>query len=129
MSANKSRHLLPMSSIIFKSSPDLRSPLLPTNPTLVDLHEAQDTSITALPMTSSIKPRTKESIWSRIVSKITGLFGGKAKESEVGAEREMEIGSPTDFKHEWTGFGDLRLLVKKRVDEDEWEDVEDGRRV
>jgi hypothetical protein len=124
MSTNESRHLLPMSSMIFKSSPDLRSPL-PINPTLVDIRKAQDTSITALPMTTSITAKEKKSLWSRIVDKVKGLLGSKEKEINDEDDGEMEIGSPTDFKHERTGgIGSLRSPVKQRASgESEWEDV------
>jgi hypothetical protein len=121
MSANDSRHLLPVSSVIFKSSPDLRSPL-PTISTLVDLREAQDTSITALPMNISTTSKPKAGIWSRIVSKIKDIFTGKKGEEEgEEGDREMEIGSPMDFEHERTGGTEpLRTRVSE---ESEWEDV------
>jgi hypothetical protein len=107
-----------MSSMIFKSSPDLRSPLL-TSPTIVNLHEAEDASITALPMT--ITTKHKESLWSRIVSKIKDVFGRMGKGNN--GEEEMEVGGPTDFKHGRTGeMGGLRTRVSG---ESEWDDLED----
>ncbi|KAH4386277.1 hypothetical protein HBH94_038040 [Parastagonospora nodorum] len=38
-----------MNSMVFKSSPNLRNEL-PSNPTLVNIRDAADTSVTALPM-------------------------------------------------------------------------------
>lgn len=110
-----------MSSMLFDSAPNLHHNTLPTNPTLVNLQDAVDTSITALP---TLPPKTiarKESIWHRFFGKIKGVFGKREKKKgkkDVGGEKEMEIGGPYGFQHLKTG-GALGL----RGGEEEWEDM------
>jgi hypothetical protein len=115
-----SRNFLPLNSMLFKSTPDLRS--LPTDPTLVDLRDAADTSVTALP---APQPPAK-STWQRVVAKLKEVFGagtgeGDAKEHTGRVRRgEMQIGGPTDFKHHVTG-GAQPLRTRKEEEEDEVE--------
>ncbi|KAH4876849.1 hypothetical protein HBH58_098610, partial [Parastagonospora nodorum] len=110
MPINDSRHLLPMNSMVFKSSPNLRNEL-PSNPTLVNIRDAADTSVTALPMPATALEdqvvERKMGWWSRMVARIKGCF---KKKEEGGEERtELNIGGPTDFQHTWTaGIGPLR---------------------
>jgi len=122
MPPNDSRHLLPMNSMVFKSSPNLRHQL-PANPTLVNIHDAANTSVTALPMPPTaddqvVEVERKKGFWSRLVEKIKGCF--RKEES-----RGLDIGGPTGFQHTWTaGIGPLRT-----AGEEEWEDVDDGKAV
>lgn len=64
------------------------------------------------------------------MAKIKVIFGSKDKEQHE-EQRELEIGSPTDFEHHTTGgFGPLRTPVKQRVsEEDDWEDLEATRSI
>ncbi|KAF1921960.1 hypothetical protein BDU57DRAFT_68056 [Ampelomyces quisqualis] len=130
MPYNESRHHFPMSSMLFDSSPNLRVPL-PTNTTLVNVREAADTSITALPAPRPIEDeriKHKPSLWHRLVAKIKGVFGRKeekARTQQNGVERRgLVIGGPTDFQHLRTG-GPRPLMGGGlgEVEEDEWEDM------
>jgi hypothetical protein len=96
MVSNASRHHLPLNSMLFKSTPNLRDPApLPTNPTLVNLHDAADTGVTALPMQPVGQPKErKPTVWKRAVAKAKKLFGRKKK---------LQIGGPTNFQHHSTG--------------------------
>ncbi|KAH3917348.1 hypothetical protein HBI56_118980 [Parastagonospora nodorum] len=129
MPINDSRHLLPMNSMVFKSSPNLRNEL-PSNPTLVNIRDAADTSVTALPMPATALEdqvvERKMGWWSRMVARIKGCF---KKKEEGGEERtELNIGGPTDFQHTWTaGIGPLRTTGVG--EEGEWEDVDEGKGV
>jgi hypothetical protein len=100
---NTSRNFLPLNSMLFTSTPNLRS--LPSNPTLVNLRDAADTSVTALPTGKKPSP----SIWQRVLVKIKEVFG-----KEDGG-RELQIGEPTDFKHHGTGGAQpLRTIGRRR---------------
>jgi hypothetical protein len=106
MRANDSHHLLPMNSMLFTSYANLRSPLHVGNPTLVDMREAADMNVTALPAPSPTKER-KPSAWRRMLAKIKGVFGGKNDEEvkvkeDLGKVEELVIGGPTDFEHRET---------------------------
>jgi hypothetical protein len=93
--------------MLFKSSPELRSHP-PSHTTLVDVHDAADTSITALP-TSPATMQTKQpaSFWQRILARIKEILVGKKEEKGAGGVdvggKEMKIGEPTGFQHHVTG--------------------------
>jgi len=130
MTHRESRHHLPLNSMLFESTADLRAPL-PANVTLVNLQEAADTSITALPTLPAPEPAVrKASLWARMIARIKQTLGIK-KKAAVTVEREMDIGSPTGFQHHGTGSGKpLRAPVEdgrgkvEVVEEEEWEDVD-----
>jgi hypothetical protein len=132
MRPNDSSHLLPVSSMLFNSSPNLRTPL-PTNSTLVDIREAADTSVTALP-TAPTPTQHKPSVWRRMLAKIKAAFESKDKVDEEKKDqseaKELQISGPTDFHHRLTGGAQpLRFGEIARVEEEsEWEDVEDTKR-
>jgi hypothetical protein len=139
MSPNDSRYLLPMNSLLFKSSLDLGKQL-PTSPTLVDIRDAADTSVTALPMSppapENKAAEPKKGLWHRMVAKIKTVFGGKDNMDESTQEehKELLIGTPTDFQHHITGgFGTLRTPTtpdRPRTSEDaKWEDMGGARRI
>jgi hypothetical protein len=116
---NNSRNFLPLNSMLFKSTPDLRSQ--PTNPTLVNLRDAADTSVTALP---APQPPTK-SIWQRVVDKIKSVLGthGEGDSEQDGGRApkgEMQIGGPTDFKHHTTGGAQPLRTMREGEVEREW---------
>jgi hypothetical protein len=106
--------------MLFRSSPNLHSPL-PTNQTLVNIHEAADTTITALPApyTTNTAQR-KISAWDWLLAKVKELLMGRK-------EAELQIGGPTDFQHHETGGAEpLRSRgVNGGQWESEWEEVED----
>ncbi|KAH7084950.1 hypothetical protein BKA63DRAFT_597695 [Paraphoma chrysanthemicola] len=79
MAPNDSRHFLPMSSLIFTSSPNLRNTnTLPMNPTLVNLNDAADMSVTALPEPRNAKTdETREE--KKNCMKTEKNMGGKTK--------------------------------------------------
>ena len=133
MAPNDSRHHLPVNSMLFESSVNLRS-LLPANPTLVNIREAADTTITALPAPATTVAQNpterKPSIWRQLVAKIKKALGGSKKEVATTEEKELDIGRPTDFQHHVTGGAEpLRTPMaagrKWVAEEHEWEDVED----
>jgi hypothetical protein len=100
MRTNNSHHLLPMNSMLFTSYANLRSPLP------VDMREAADMNVTALPAPSPTKER-KPSAWRRMLAKIKGVFGGKNDEEvkvkeDLGEVKELVIGGPTNFEHHET---------------------------
>jgi hypothetical protein len=123
MAPNDSRHLLPMNSMLFKEQPSPRPLATEYNPTLANLQEAQDTTITALPQPPSdedVQP-TKPSLCSTLLAAIKKLWPfGKA-------EKGLSIGEPTEFQHLQTAgprplMGPVRVSVGE-VDDD-WEDME-----
>ncbi|KAH4730207.1 hypothetical protein HBH66_047370 [Parastagonospora nodorum] len=79
-----------MNSMVFKSSPNLRNEL-PSNPTLVNIRDAADTSVTALPMPATALEdqvvERKMGWWSRMVARIKGCF----KKKEEGGEERTEL--------------------------------------
>lgn len=80
MAPNDSRHLLPMSSLIFTSSPNLRNTnTLPTNPTLVNLNDAADMSVTALPEPRDAKRDKSREEKKKRVMRTEKKMGGKTK--------------------------------------------------
>jgi hypothetical protein len=97
MHPNDSNHLLSINSMIFTSTANLNHPLPTTNPTLVDLREAADTNVTALPAPLPSREK-KPSVWRRVLAKIKGAFGGKKKKKK----KKMNIGGPTGFQHQGT---------------------------
>ncbi|KAH7389564.1 hypothetical protein DE146DRAFT_758870 [Phaeosphaeria sp. MPI-PUGE-AT-0046c] len=151
--ANDSRHHFPTNSILFQSSPDLRAPssVMHHNPTLVNVAEAADKQVTALPVLPSttnnnnIKPFTqKDFVWKRMWDKIKGIMRkgrGKKEKKQVrgGEERgrtkakvsKVKIGGPMDFEHVRTGGprglrGHTSVMEEDDEEggESEWEDVE-----
>lgn len=117
------------------------------NPTLVNVAEAADLEVTALPSmadnsavssnhgaftkTTQQDKKKKVGLWKRIWTKIKGKSKKREREEGIwhgnegsgGAKvKKIEIGEPTHFRHERTG-GALGL----RVEEDEWEDIEETR--
>jgi hypothetical protein len=122
-----------MNSVLFNNNNNTSSRPPPShiaNPTLANLQDAQDTSVTALPQppavaSASAKP-AKEGFWKRILAKIKKslTFEWKRKEKKE-EEREMCIGEPTDFKHVLTsGPRPLRTVpVVVEEEESEWEDM------
>ncbi|OAK95836.1 hypothetical protein IQ06DRAFT_55751 [Phaeosphaeriaceae sp. SRC1lsM3a] len=148
--ANDSRHHFPTNSILFQSTPDLRTPFssMPHNPTLVNVAEAADMNVTALPVlpTTIITNKSvvkKNSVWKRMWDKIKGLVGkgkGKKEKAQIahGEDEQSntkpkvskeEIGGPMDFQHVKTG-GAMALRGHTPVEEggeSDWEDVEETR--
>lgn len=130
MATNDSRYLLPMTSILFNddgaSRPSTSHHL--ANPTLANLKDAQDTSITALPQpVVEAEVMEEDGFWKRLWAKIRNALGFGEQEVEY-EEREMCIGEPFGFVHIGTG-GNRPLLGLGGVpqiggDEEEWEDVE-----
>lgn len=140
MAPNDSHHGLPVNSMLFDSQSPLRSPYFTAtqNPTLVNLQDAQDTTITALPQPVVEQPPSivKESIWHKVLGKIKALF--RRKESPG-------ISSPTEFQHLATGGPEPLRTSPPRVamvagakrategtaveegDDSDWEDVEETR--
>ncbi|KAI4641125.1 hypothetical protein J4E93_008003 [Alternaria ventricosa] len=133
MAQNDSKHLLPMTSILFadansSSRPNTSHHL--ANPTLANLKDAQDTSITALPqpVTEAEVIESSDGFWKRLWAKIKIALGFGEQEVEYEEEREMCIGEPFGFVHIGTG-GNRPLLGPGGVPrvgsgEEEWEDVE-----
>ncbi|KAF1940958.1 hypothetical protein EJ02DRAFT_213873 [Clathrospora elynae] len=131
---NDSKHLLPMSSILFKDrpspslSPSPRPPTDYNNPTLANLTEAQDTSITALPQqpaATDVQPPA-ESFWSRILAKIKGVLCFWRE------KRQLRAGESTGFRHVGTAKPLPLTRGVRAVDDEgeedaagsEWEDLE-----
>jgi hypothetical protein len=89
--------------MLFKKQPSPRP--VSSMPTLANIREAQDTTITALPLPPVVNEQEppKEPLWRKFWVKMKGLlcFGKK--------EKEMCIGAPTDFKHVRTG-GPMPLM-------------------
>ncbi|KAH7094601.1 hypothetical protein FB567DRAFT_7303 [Paraphoma chrysanthemicola] len=120
MAPNDSRHLLPMSSLIFTSSPNLRNTTtLPTNPTLVNLNDAADMSVTALPDPLNAKAgrsdekhgvktekkmggntKAKAGIFKKAVRKIKKAFKPRAKTTAKPNPEDVFEQRTLDRKHE-----------------------------
>ena len=157
MPTNPSRHLLPVNSMMFTSRAALprSSSLQYQHPTLVNLHEAGDASVTALPpppppppsrtttttaaAKTDKKEKKKKTMWARVGAKIQMLFRGKKEKKEQ--KPSMVISGPSGFRHETT-WGPSRLrsggvggakwdegegVGGERGDSGEWEDVEQSR--
>ncbi|KAF2035555.1 hypothetical protein EK21DRAFT_107076 [Setomelanomma holmii] len=124
MAPNDSHHLLPMNSIIFSSTPNLRK-RLPTSPTLVDLSEAADTTVTALPPASipvakqtRLKRRSKMKRLRKVARKIARVVFGKPVDPKYPVhnntnEGRVKIGVPTNVQHVETG-GPRKLSTPKK---------------
>ena len=99
------------------------------NPTLANLKDAQDTSITALPQpVIEAEIIEEEGFWKRLWARIRNALGFGEQEIEYEEEREMCIGEPFGFVHIGTG-GTRPLLGLGGVpqsggEEGDWEDVE-----
>ena len=99
------------------------------NPTLANLKDAQDTSITALPQpVTEAEIIESDGFWKRLWARIRNALGFGEQEVVYEEEREMCIGEPFGFVHIGTG-GNRPLLGPGGVprvegDEGEWEDVE-----
>ncbi|KAF2833638.1 hypothetical protein CC86DRAFT_268987, partial [Ophiobolus disseminans] len=116
-----SRHHLPLNSMLFESTPNLRQPL-PANATLVNIHDAANLDVTALPSPPAPAER-KLSVWARLLAKMKSALSGKKNKGP-------EIGDPMDFQHCVTGgSGPLREPVSAggMRGSEEWEDVEEAR--
>ncbi|CAN9267583.1 unnamed protein product [Alternaria alternata] len=138
MAPNNSRHFLLMTSVLFhdKSSSHF-SHSDPTNLTLVNLQDAQDTTVTALPQPPTItaiatKP-AKDSFWTRFLVKLRFVLcfkhGKGEQEDKKEEEKEMCIGEPTGFKHVRTVgprpmMGSVPVVVEE--EESEWEDMRES---
>jgi hypothetical protein len=111
--------------MLFRDQPAPRPLATDYNPTLANLHEAQDTTVTALPRalvaahpssdddTQSPRPTFCSSLLAAI--KKMWLFRKR--------EKEMVIGEPTEFRHIETG-GPRPLMGSGEGGDDDWEDVE-----
>ena len=142
MPSSESRHLLPINTMLFASdltdSPERKSAYL-VNPTLADLQEAQDETITALPRHPFADETgnyvvIKKSFWRKLAArsrKWLCLRGQKEEEERRGMgeteKGKIVIGEPTEFRH----VGTAAPMTRRRsqgvqlVDGDsEWEDVE-----
>lgn len=127
MPPNKGGHHLPVNSMLFDSQFSLRSPRLGRvkNPTLVNVREAADTSVTALPVPSTSTQRMtarKTSVWRRVLGRLKRSLKSSRKKGPV-------IGGPQDFRHHRTG-GPKPLMTVSRKEvgtgqdgESEWEDM------
>jgi hypothetical protein len=105
---NDSKHLLPMNSVLFNddSQVSFRTPVLSRyhNPTLVNVREAADTSITALPappvaVTKQKQKKKPVSAWKKVLSKVKRAVGFEKKKKKT----RLVIGEPTMFRHVKTG--------------------------
>src|SRR4051812_47484459 len=96
MSFNDSRHHFPLNSMLFTSTAELRAPL-PANATLVNINEAADRDVTALPAPPVVE--RKPPVWARLLARIKQILGCDRKKRA----QEMEIGGPADFQHHVTG--------------------------
>jgi hypothetical protein len=123
-----------MNSLIFNSTPNLHA-RLPATPTLVNIQEAADTSVTALP-TPPLPPKRNHnpSMFRRALRRIKTLVSRSRANSagRDGTARELWIGAPTGFEHRETGgprglrepVQDVYVDREGRVDGDEWVDVD-----
>jgi hypothetical protein len=120
-----------MNSMLFREQPSPRPLATDYNPTLANLHEAQDTTITALPQTPKIKDKSsdtkvsspKPSFCSTLLAAIKKLWPFSKAEKA----KELSIGEPTEFRHLQTArprplMGGVQV-TQQEVD-DEWEDME-----
>ncbi|CAN9208575.1 unnamed protein product [Alternaria alternata] len=138
MAPNNSRHLLPMTSVLFHNKSSSHFSLSnPANLTLVNLQEAQDTTVTALPQPPTItainaKP-AKDSLWTRFLVKFRNVLcfkHGKDEQEDKGEEeKEMCIGEPTGFKHVRTAgprsmMGSVPVVIEE--EESKWEDMRES---
>jgi hypothetical protein len=131
MAPNDSRYLLPMNSMLFREQPSPRPLATDYNPTLANLQDAQDTTVTALPQPPRIEeessdkdvPSPKSSFCSSLLAVVKKLWPfGKGEKA-----KELSIGEPTEFRHLRTA-GPRPLMggvqtTEQEVD-DEWEDME-----
>jgi hypothetical protein len=101
--------------MLFKKNPSPRA--RPSHPTLANLREAEDTTITALPQppTENDNKPPKEPLWRTLLAKL--------KEMWPFGKKEMVIGEPTDFRHVATGALLPSAGEDREVDSD-WEDDE-----
>ncbi|CAI9634551.1 unnamed protein product [Alternaria burnsii] len=138
MAPNNSRHLLPMNSVLFDNKSSSHFSLSdPANLTLVNLQDAQDTTVTALPQpptnTAITAKPAEDSLWRRLLvkSKIVLCFkhGKDEQEDKKEEVKEMCIGEPTGFKHVRTArprpmMGSIPVVVEE--EESEWEDMRES---
>jgi hypothetical protein len=102
MAPNDSKHLLPMNSVLFSNNPSSRPATAHhlANPTLANLQDAQDTSVTALPQTpttTTINAKAKKiGFWKTALAKIKNLLRLEKKRKE---EKKLCIGEPFGFRH------------------------------
>jgi hypothetical protein len=130
MAPNDSKHLLPMNSVLFSNNPSSHPATAHhlANPTLANLQDAQDTSVTALPQpptTTTINAKAKKTgFWKTALAKIKNLLHLEKKRKE---EKKLCIGEPFGFRHiETWGARPLLGATPVVVDEveSEWEDTE-----
>jgi hypothetical protein len=120
-----------MNSMLFREQPSPRPLATDYNPTLANLKEAQDTTITALPQPPKMESKSsnadisspKSSFCSSLLTAIKKLWPfGKAEKV-----KELSIGEPTEFRHLQTA-GPRPLMGGVQVTEQEvdgeWEDME-----
>ncbi|KAH8730207.1 hypothetical protein GQ44DRAFT_756691 [Phaeosphaeriaceae sp. PMI808] len=138
MMFNDSRHLLPVPSMLFQSTVDLRTPL-PTNATLVNINEAADTSVTALPIADVQVAEKPASVWHRMVTNIKRMLAGRKKKLSamhrgilVREEKTIKISEPMNVRHVMTGgtrsadnLAATETTMEAEADENEWEDIKD----
>jgi hypothetical protein len=138
MAPNNSRHLLPMTSVLFHNkSPSHFSLSNPANLTLVNLQDAQDTTVTALPQprtnTAVTAKPAKDSLWTRFLVKLKIVLcfkhGKDEQEDKKEEEKEMCIGEPTGSKHVRTAgprpmVGSVPVVIEE--EESEWEDMRES---
>lgn len=146
MAPNDSRHLLPMNSIVFNSQQSPRPPrfTISYEPTLANLHEAQDTTITALPQPITPQPiakkpptAPKKSISRRMLNKLKTVFRRRKKSTSIGSLTEHQhvvTSGPEPLRSvsppAATVAGAKRDTEGTAVEEDnesDWEDVEETR--
>jgi hypothetical protein len=125
MLPNDPRHLLPVNSMLFRDQPAPRPLATDYNPTLANLHEAQDTTVTALPQPRvAAQPSSDGDTQSPRPTFCSSLLAAIKKMWPFRKiEKEMVIGEPTDFRHLETG-GPRPLMGSRGEVEDDWEDLE-----
>ncbi|KAH6858732.1 hypothetical protein AA0119_g9928 [Alternaria tenuissima] len=138
MAPNNSRHLLPMNSVLFHNKSSSHFSLSdPADLTLVNLQDAQDTTVTALPQpptnTAITAKPAKDSLWTRVLVKLKIVLcfkhGKDEQEDKKEDEKEMCIGEPTGFKHVRTAgprpmMASVPVVVEE--EESEWEDMRES---
>ncbi|CAN9279666.1 unnamed protein product [Alternaria alternata] len=127
-----------MTSVLFHNKPSSNfSHSNPANLTLVNLQDAKDTTVTALPQPPTItaiaaKP-AKDSLWTRFLVRLKIVLrfkhGKDEQEDKREEEKEMCIGEPTGFKHVRTAgprsmMGSVPVVVEE--EESEWEDMRES---